>query len=173
MLVFEHNNNRKPTLMPAFNQVKTFLRDIANILRVKKIQTPKVSQVIGANYRVTLGAHCDAVMRDTMETFECINVQQAQDRLAQGALLVDIRDPQSFALGHATGALHLSNSNLNAFIAGADLTLPVLVMCYHGNSSKSAAHYLLHQGFAAAYSIDGGFDAWRAAFPAQVANGSV
>ena len=107
-----------------------------------------------------------------METFECINVQQAQDHLTQGALLVDIRDPQSYALGHATGALHLTNSNLSAVVAGADHSLPVLVMCYHGNSSKGAAQYLLKQGFSAAYSIDGGFDAWRAAFPQQVAHGS-
>lgn len=107
-----------------------------------------------------------------METFECIDVQQAQARLAQGALLVDIRDPQSYALGHAAGALHLTNTNLSEFVSGADHSLPVLVMCYHGNSSKSAAQYLLGQGFSAAYSIDGGFDAWRAAFPQQVALGS-
>ncbi|MDH2069134.1 thiosulfate sulfurtransferase GlpE [Pantoea sp. GD03673] len=107
-----------------------------------------------------------------METFECIDVQQAQAQLAQGALLVDIRDPQSYALGHAAGALHLTNANLSDFVSGADHSLPVLVMCYHGNSSKSAAHYLLGQGFSAAYSIDGGFDAWRAAFPQQVATGS-
>lgn len=106
-----------------------------------------------------------------METFECINVQQASERLAQGALLVDIRDPQSFALGHAHSALHLSNSNLNDFLATASRDAPVLVMCYHGNSSKGAAQYLLSQGFSEAYSIDGGFDAWRAAFPAQVVNG--
>jgi thiosulfate sulfurtransferase len=106
-----------------------------------------------------------------METFECIDVQQAQAHLAAGALLVDIRDPQSFALGHANGAVHLSNSNLNDFISSADQDLAVLVMCYHGNSSKGAAQFLLGQGFAAAYSIDGGFDAWRAAYPEQVSNG--
>jgi len=106
-----------------------------------------------------------------METFECINVQQASEQLAQGALLVDIRDAQSFALGHAESAQHLSNTNLNAFLASASRELPVLVMCYHGNSSKGAAQYLLSQGFHAAYSIDGGFDAWRAAFPEQVVDG--
>ncbi len=66
------------------------------------------------------------------------NVQQASEHLAQGALLVDIRDPQSFALGHADNAQHLSNSNLNEFLASASRELPVLVMCYHGNSSKGA-----------------------------------
>lgn len=104
-----------------------------------------------------------------METFECINVQQANAQLAQGAQLVDIRDPQSFALGHAASAQHLSSDNLADFIAQARRDLPVLVMCYHGNSSKGAAQFLLGQGFSEVYSIDGGFDAWRAAFPAQTA----
>ncbi len=104
-----------------------------------------------------------------MEQFECISVQQAQQKLADGkALLVDIRDPQSFAAGHACGAFHLTNDSLPAFIAQAEQAASVLVMCYHGNSSKGAAQYLLTQGFAEAYSIDGGFDAWRAAFPQQV-----
>jgi len=107
-----------------------------------------------------------------METFECINVLQANEHLAQGAQLVDIRDPQSFAMGHATGAQHLTNDNLATFIAGARHDQPVLVMCYHGNSSKSAADYLHAQGFTTAYSIDGGFDAWRAAFPQQVTSGA-
>lgn len=45
-----------------------------------------------------------------MEQFECISVQQAQERLAQGeAVMVDIRDPNSFAAAHASGAFHLTN----------------------------------------------------------------
>lgn len=124
-----------------------------------------------AGSQVKLGANCDEVMRDTMETFECINVLQAQEHLEHGAQLVDIRDPQSFMMGHAAGAQHLTNDNLADFIAKAKQDVPVLVMCYHGNSSKGAAQFLLGQGFNAAYSIDGGFDAWRAAFPAQVATG--
>ena len=171
MFVFEHYHSRKPTLAPAFNPLKTFLRDIANIMSTKKTDTRNDCQVIGVASRVTLRAIV-TTLRDPMETFECIDVQQAQARLVQGALLVDIRDPQSFAMGHAAGALHLTNTNLSDFISRADHSLPVLVMCYHGNSSKSAAQYLLGQGFSAAYSIDGGFDAWRAAFPQQVALGS-
>jgi len=108
-----------------------------------------------------------------MEQFECISVQQAQQRLEQGAArLVDIRDPQSFEAAHASGAFHLTNVSLNTFMQQVDLNTPVLVMCYHGNSSKGAAQYLLTQGFDQAYSIDGGFDAWRAAFPQQVEAGT-
>ncbi len=83
-----------------------------------------------------------------METFECINVLQANEHLAQGkAQLVDIRDPQSFAMGHATGAQHLTNDTLGAFMRDNGIDQPVMVMCYHGNSSKGAAQFLFSQGF--------------------------
>ena len=37
-----------------------------------------------------------------MDQFECINVADAHQKLQEKeAVLVDIRDPQSFAMGHA------------------------------------------------------------------------
>ncbi|WP_029685360.1 thiosulfate sulfurtransferase GlpE [Tatumella saanichensis] len=103
-----------------------------------------------------------------METYECINVLQADSLLQQGAVLVDIRDPQSFEAAHVAEAFHLTNGTMNAFMEKADFDQPVLVLCYHGNSSKGAAQYLINQGFDQVYSVDGGFDAWRIAFPAQI-----
>ena len=82
-----------------------------------------------------------------MEQFEAINVEQAYARWKEGsAALVDIRDPQSFEAGHTPGAFHLTNATLSAFMQQNDFERPVMVMCYHGNSSRSAAQYLLHQG---------------------------
>ncbi|SQC21593.1 thiosulfate sulfurtransferase GlpE [Klebsiella pneumoniae] len=44
-----------------------------------------------------------------MEQFECINVEEAHQKLhQQTAVLVDIRDPQSYAMGHTPGAFHLT-----------------------------------------------------------------
>lgn len=103
-----------------------------------------------------------------MDNFECIDVQQAQQRLADGAQLVDIRDPQSFAQAHASGAFHLTSTSINNFVEQSDASVPVLVMCYHGISSKSAAQYLITQGFTQVYSVDGGFEAWQQNFPHQV-----
>ena len=104
-----------------------------------------------------------------MDQFECINVEEAHQKMHQGkAVLVDIRDPQSFAMGHTPGAFHLTNDSLGAFMRDNDFDTPVLVMCYHGNSSRSAAQYLLHQGFDAVYSIDGGFEAWARQYPQDV-----
>ena len=104
-----------------------------------------------------------------METFECIGVEEAHQKLQQKhAVLVDIRDPQSFEAGHTPGAFHLTNATLSAFMQQNEFDRPVMVMCYHGNSSRSAAQYLLHQGFDAVYSIDGGFEAWARQFPQDV-----
>ncbi len=106
---------------------------------------------------------------NTMDHFECINVEEAHQKMHQGtAVLVDIRDPQSFAMGHTPGAFHLTNDTLGAFMRDNDFETPVMVMCYHGNSSKGAAQYLLQQGYDAVYSVDGGFDAWHRHFPAEV-----
>ena len=51
-----------------------------------------------------------------MEQFECISVQQAQQKLADGkALLVDIRDPQSLFAGSAYFVCRLTNHYLPLF----------------------------------------------------------
>jgi thiosulfate sulfurtransferase len=108
-----------------------------------------------------------------MSEFQRIAPERAQALREQGAVVVDIRDPQSFALGHISGSHHLDNHSLADFIAKADFDKPLIVSCYHGNSSQGAAAYLAHQGFAEVYSLDGGFELWRSLYPDEVAQGSV
>ncbi len=106
-----------------------------------------------------------------MNDFQRISPANAQALREQGAVVVDIRDPQSFALGHIRGARHLDNHSLHDFIARADLDQPLIVACYHGNSSQGAAAYLVGQGFAQVYSLDGGFELWRATYPDETEQG--
>ena len=104
-----------------------------------------------------------------MSDFKRIPPEQAQALREQGAAVVDIRDPQSFANGHISGSQHLDNHSLADFIAKADFDQPLIVTCYHGNSSQGAAAYLVGQGFSEVYSLDGGFELWRATFPEETA----
>jgi len=98
-----------------------------------------------------------------MSEYKRISIEAAQTLLAAGeALLLDVRDEQSFVAGHVPGALHLGNHNLEDFLASADRGAVVIVYCYHGNSSQGAAAFLNENGFAETYSVDGGFEAWRA-----------
>ena len=105
-----------------------------------------------------------------MNSLNRIAPQRALELRQQGAVVVDIRDPQSFALGHISGSRHLDNFSLADFIANADLDTPLIVSCYHGNSSQSAAAYLSHQGFAEVFSLDGGFELWSNTFPSEVSS---
>ncbi len=108
-----------------------------------------------------------------MSDFKRINPATAQQLREQGAVVVDIRDPHSFANGHISGSQHLDNHSLADFIARADFDAPLVVVCYHGNSSQSAANYLVHQGFSEVYSLDGGFELWRVSYPADVARAAL
>ena len=98
-------------------------------------------------------------------SFQRISCEDAHAKLVAGAVLLDIRDPASFAAGHATGAQHLSNQNIQTFLQDANPDLPVLVMCYHGHSSQNAAQFLVQQGFSQVFSVDGGFERWKMQFP--------
>ena len=103
-----------------------------------------------------------------MSDFQRIDPNQASSLLKDGAQLADIRDPQSFQQGHIPGAVRLDNDNLGQFVEAADKQKPLLICCYHGNSSQPAAAYLASLGFTAVYSIDGGFELWQHQFPDQV-----
>lgn len=97
-----------------------------------------------------------------MEQFAHISVQDAQQKLAdQQVKVVDIRDEASFNAGHIKGSTHLTNGSLHSFMSNVEFDTPVIVCCYHGNSSQQAAQFLIHQGFEEVYSLDGGFEAWR------------
>lgn len=103
-----------------------------------------------------------------MSDFKRIDPATALQLAENGAVLVDIRDPHSFVMGHVRGSQHLDNHSLASFIAAADFEVPLVVVCYHGNSSQSAAAYLAHQGFSEVYSLDGGFELWRSLYPERV-----
>ena len=102
-----------------------------------------------------------------MTEFKRISPQDAQALREKGAVVVDIRDPQVYAELHISGAKHLDNHSIADFIRAADLDAPLIVACYHGNSSQSAAAYLVSQGFSDVYSLDGGFELWRATYPQE------
>ena len=95
--------------------------------------------------------------------FQRISKEVAKEVLAANkkAILIDMRDSQSYNEGHDESALHLTQENLSDFIVGTEKQIPVLVMCYHGNSSQSLAQYLTAQGFDTVYSIDGGYEEWK------------
>ncbi|MFJ2539779.1 MULTISPECIES: thiosulfate sulfurtransferase GlpE [unclassified Pseudomonas] len=104
-----------------------------------------------------------------MSEVKRIPPEQAQALREKGAVVIDVRDPQTYAALHIAGSQHMDNHSIADFIRNADLDAPLVVVCYHGNSSQSAAAYLISQGFSDVYSMDGGFELWRTTYPAETA----
>lgn len=99
-------------------------------------------------------------------SFRRISIEEAKTLLEErGALAVDVRNPLDFDMGHIQGACHLGNANLSDFLEDNAHERPLVVYCYHGHSSQSAAHYLTEHGFHEVYSMDGGIEMWRQHFP--------
>ncbi len=103
-----------------------------------------------------------------MSNFQRITPDTALALIDTNANVVDIRDPQSFQIGHISGSVRLDNDNAQEFIAATEHATPLIVCCYHGNSSQPAAAWLAEMGFEEVYSLDGGFELWQQQFPARV-----
>ena len=80
---------------------------------------------------------------------------------SQNVILLDIRDPQSYQAGHMENALHIEAIDVPQFIAEFPDDTHLVICCYHGNSSQSAAAYFCEQGIKDVYSLDGGYEGWR------------
>ena len=101
-----------------------------------------------------------------MTQFTRISLEQAARLLKQSSVcLTDIRDAASFNTAHVENAFHLTNDTLPAFVDQVTKETPVLVMCYHGNSSQGVADYLVSLGYQTVCSVDDGFEGWKQIYP--------
>ena len=97
-----------------------------------------------------------------MSEYRRLSVPEAMALLQERAPLpLDVRDELSYEQGHVPGARHLSNETLDDILRDTPADRPLLVYCYHGHSSLSAAGFLASRGYREVYSMDGGFEAWR------------
>ena len=94
--------------------------------------------------------------------YKAIEPAEAHDLMQQSPItIVDIRDPASFEMGHLENAQQVTGDDVEEFVDSSDFNQPLLVYCYHGISSQSAADYFGEQGFQDVYHLAGGFEAWR------------
>lgn len=94
--------------------------------------------------------------------YQRISVTEATEIMkTETATLLDIRDENTFQAGHIENAIHLSNQNVEEIVSGLDKENPIIIYCYHGNSSQGAADYFDNLGFKKAYSVDGGYEVWK------------
>ena len=81
--------------------------------------------------------------------------------VASGLILLDVREPWEFALGHIAGSVHIPLDQLEGRIAELDPQRPVVAICHRGARSRLARGMLIQAGFQAR-SLRGGIDGWSA-----------
>ncbi|HEX5741191.1 MAG TPA: rhodanese-like domain-containing protein [Pilimelia sp.] len=74
--------------------------------------------------------------------------------------LLDVREPDEWAAGHAPGAHHLPMMEVPARLAEVPRDRPVVVVCRSGNRSGQVIAYLQGHGFTNLRNLDGGMHAW-------------
>ena len=96
--------------------------------------------------------------------FAAISSQELIRLMNQGALVLDIRKPEEFALGHVNGAKQLPSDQI--LTAGDNFKRfkekPVIVYDESGSLAAAAVRQLNQQGFTKAFSLRGGIAGWRA-----------
>jgi rhodanese-related sulfurtransferase len=81
--------------------------------------------------------------------------------LPDDALVVDVREPDEWAAGHAPGAVHIPMGDIPARLdelPSTDESLPVI--CRSGGRSGRAVQWLVQQGFDVV-NVDGGMRSWQ------------
>lgn len=91
-----------------------------------------------------------------------ISAEQALRMVADGATLVDVREPAEWRGGHAPRAVHIPLGQLSERSGRLPAGRPVVVVCASGSRSRTAAKQLRASGMKAT-SLSGGLAAWQAA----------
>ena len=89
----------------------------------------------------------------------------ADNRKAENIVVLDVRTPEEYALGHIAGAKNIDFKapGIAEKIAALDKTQPYLVHCASGGRSGKAIDIIKDRSFSAVYHLNEGFRAWEKA----------
>ena len=94
-------------------------------------------------------------------SYQRISIEDTKELIKDDDItIIDIRDFNSFSYGHIQNAIHIEDLNIENFIQEKDKNEPILIYCYHGNSSQTAANFFYQNGFQLVYSMDEGYEGW-------------
>ena len=92
-----------------------------------------------------------------------ITAVEAAALQAEGAFILDVRQPEEWNAGHIEGATLIPLGELNSRLSEVPQNVPVVVVCRSGNRSATGRDILLSAGYPSVTSMAGGMKAWAAA----------
>ena len=108
-----------------------------------------------------------AIVNDAKSRVKEIDIEGYRKMQAAGEphLLIDVREDNEWAAGHAAGAVHLGKGIIERDIEAKvpDKNTRLVLYCGGGFRSALAADNLQKMGYTDAISLDGGWKAWQQA----------
>src|SRR5579884_4151475 len=104
------------------------------------------------------------LLRQIKSRIDEVDPSAAREQLSNGAVAVDVREPEEWSAGHIPGAIPVPKSYLESRIEGAvpDRSDHVVLYCASGNRSAWAARTLIEDlGYEHVESMTGGFTLWK------------
>jgi rhodanese-related sulfurtransferase len=105
-----------------------------------------------------------ALVNDAKSRVKEIDIEGYQ-KLPGAHLLIDVREDNEWAAGHAKGAIHLGKGIIERDIETKvpDKSTKMVLYCGGGFRSALVADALQKMGYKGAISLDGGWRAWNSA----------
>jgi rhodanese-related sulfurtransferase len=92
--------------------------------------------------------------------------------LPADVVLLDVREPDEWARGHAVGAIHVPLADVPSRLSDLPVAADVVVVCHLGGRSARATAWLLSQGYPCR-NLEGGMVAYAAAgYPLESTTGA-
>src|SRR5256885_10604758 len=104
------------------------------------------------------------VLRHIKSRIDEVDPAEVREQASNGAVVIDVREPEEWAAGHIPGAVHVPKSYLESRIEGAipDRSGHVILYCASGNRSAWATRTLVEDlGYENVESMTGGFTLWK------------
>lgn len=104
-----------------------------------------------------------AIVHDAKSRVNECGVVKAQALVAKGAELIDVREDNEYAAGHAAGAKHMGRGVIERDIVQTfpGKSTELVLYCGGGYRSALAADNLQKMGYENVWSMDGGWAAWK------------
>jgi molybdopterin/thiamine biosynthesis adenylyltransferase/rhodanese-related sulfurtransferase len=104
------------------------------------------------------------VLRQIKSRIDEVDPAIVREQVSNGAVVVDVREPEEWAAGHVPGAKHVPKSYLESRIEGIvpDRSQHVILYCASGNRSAWATRTLVDDlGYERVESMTGGLTLWK------------
>ena len=105
----------------------------------------------------------EAIVDDAKSRIKEVSVEETQQRMKEGAKLIDVREDNEWDTAHAAGAMHMGRGIIERDIVQAvpEKDAELILYCGGGYRSALAADMLQKMGYTNVWSMAGGWKAWK------------